>query len=296
VAVVFALWALLGQTGECSFILDAAKRQYNERRYDAAVAQFEQAHSACGQPVLTLLPLAQAQLMAQRPAESLKTVEALLEAQPKNADALKLRGDVLYLLGREVEAEASLKAAIETDPAHSGAQYALGRIYYQQNRFPDAMAQFQDLIAKDAANYRAHDNLALCYAAIQQNADAVRHFVRALDLVHKAHPEYDTVYANAANFFLERGEFQKAFQLGAEAAKRNPGSARNFFVTGKALVRLDKPELSVRWFREAAALDPTYTEPHYWLATVYRKLGKEEEAKAELDKFRDLSKTPKARQ
>jgi tetratricopeptide (TPR) repeat protein len=295
VVSVLAVWALLGQAGECSFVLEAGKRAYNERKYDAAVTQFEQAHTICGHPQTTLLALAQAQLLAQQLPDSLRNLESLLELQPKNVDALKLRGDVLYLLGREPEAEMSLKAALQIEGTHAGAQYALGRIYYQQNRFPEAIDRLTALIQRDPKHYRAHDNLALCYAAVHQDADALRHFLKALDLVHKDHPEYDTVYANASNFFMERGEFQKAFQLGVEAAKRNPLEARNFFVTGKALARLDKHELSVRWFREAATLDPTYTEPHYWLANVYRKLGKPDEANAELEKFRELSKAPKAK-
>jgi tetratricopeptide (TPR) repeat protein len=121
----------------------------------------------------------------------------------------------------------------------------------------------------------------------------LQHFLKALDLVHKQHPEYDVVYANAANFFIDRSEFEKAFQLAAEAAKRNPNSARNFFLTGKALVKLEKHDISIRWFQRAAELDPTYTEPRYWLAQVYRKLGKMEEAGRELEKFRELSKAPK---
>jgi tetratricopeptide (TPR) repeat protein len=185
------------------------------------------------------------------------------------------------------------RTALALDASHTGSRYALGRIYYQQNRFPEAIELFRKLIEQDPSNFRAHDNLALCYAALHQDREAVRHIVKALDLVHKDHPEYDTVYANASNFYLERNDFDKAFQLGVEAAKRNPGSARNFFLTGKALVRLGKDELSIRWFREAAQIDPTYTEPHYWLANVYRKLGRTEEANAALARFRELSKAPK---
>jgi tetratricopeptide (TPR) repeat protein len=300
VVFVAALWALLGQAnalpaGECSSVLQTARREYEQANYAAAVVQFEQAHTLCDQPRLTLVPLAQAQLMAQQFDASLRSVQAYLEAKPKNADALKLQGDVLYLLAREQEAEKSLKAAIAVDPAHEGAQYALGRILYQQNRFPEAIELLQALVQRNSANYRAHDNLALCYAAIQQDDAAVRHFTKALALVHKDHPEYDTVYANTARFYLDRGDFQKAFQFGAEAAKRNPGSARNFFITGKALAQLNKPDLSVRWFRQAADLDPTYTEPHYWLANVYRKLGKTDEAGQELEIFRKLSKDSKAK-
>jgi tetratricopeptide (TPR) repeat protein len=295
VVLGFAFWALLGQAGECPVVLQAAKNAYNDRKYDDAVAQFQQAHAACGQPLVTLLPLAQAQLLAQRPEASLETLQSLLKLQPENLDALKLQGDVLYLLGRAEEGEKSLKAVLALDGSHAGAQYALGRIYYQQNRFVEAIARFTALIERDPSNYRAHDNLALCYAAVQQDGDALRHFLKALDLVHKDHPEYDTVYANAAIFFTERGQFEKAFQLGVEAAKRNPLEARNFFITGKALTRLEKPELSVRWFLEAAKLDPAYTDPHYWLATVYRKLGKVDEAKAELETFRKLNMAQKVK-
>ena len=231
--------------------------------------------------------------MAGRLHDSISTLDALLKVDARHADALKLRGDALYILGREPEAESSLLAALQAEASHAGARYALARIYYQQNRFPEAIENFQKLIEVDPTHFRAHDNLGLCYAALRQDTDAVRHFVKALDLVHKAHPEYDIVYANAANFFLERNDFQKAFQLGAEAAKRNPRSPRNFFLTGKALARLDKSELSIRWFQQAAALDPAYTEPHYWLANVYRKLGKTEEANQALARFRELSKTPK---
>ncbi|HYO83946.1 MAG TPA: tetratricopeptide repeat protein [Bryobacteraceae bacterium] len=273
-------------------LLEAGRKLYAERKFDAALAQFEQAHSACAQPKTTLLPLAQAQLMAQKLEASIRSLEEFLAVQPRSVEALKLKGDVLYLLGRETEAVAAVEAVLATDPAHSGALYALARMRYQQNRFPEAVDLLQKIIAREPDHYRAHDNLALSYAAQQQDALAIKHFVRALDLVHKAHPEYDTVYANAANFFLERGEFQKAFQLGAEAAKRNPGYARNFFLTGKALVKLEKHELSVRWFQQAAQLDPSYKEPHYWLGTVYRKLGRTDEAARSLERFRDLSKAP----
>jgi tetratricopeptide (TPR) repeat protein len=233
--------------------------------------------------------------MARRLEPALLTLERLLKAEPANTNALKLYGDVLYLLGRESEAEKALESALTIDPRHDPSRYSLGRIRYQQSRFDEAADLFRTLLQQDPEDYRSHDNLALCYAALRQDALAIRHFLRALEIVHEKYPKYDTVYANAANFFLERDQYEKAFQLAAEAAKRNPVSARNFFLTGKALVKLEKQELSVRWFKQAAELEPTYTEPHYWLAQVYRKLERTEEANSELQKFRELTKAPRAR-
>jgi O-antigen biosynthesis protein len=273
--------------------LAQARTAYETRRFDLAAAEFERAVFACPDVSRILLQLAQAQLMAQRLESSLQTLERLCKIAPQDTDALKLQGDVLYLLGREQDAEKALLTALQIDPKHTASRYALARIYYQQSRFSEAVASFRAVIEQEPNHYRAHDNLALGYAALHRDADAIRHFLKALDLVHKDHPEYDTVYANAANFFLEREQYQKAFQLAAEAAKRNPNSARNFFLTGKALVKLDKHDLSLKWFKEAAELDATYTEPHYWLAQVYRRLGQTEDANRELEKFKELSKNPR---
>jgi len=285
-------WALLAESGECRAFLDSARKAYEARSYELAAADFARAADACAgsEP---LLPLAQAQLMARQLEPSLQTLERLLKLESRNADALKLKGDVLYLLGREPEAEQALQSARTIAPGHPPSTYALARIYYQQKRFPQAISLFRSLIERDPGNYRAHDNLALCYASLQQDADALRHFLKALDLVHKDHPEYDVVYANAAHFFLDRGQYEKAFQLAAEAAKRNPASPRNFFLAGKSLVKLEKHELSVRWFNEAVRLDPDYRDPRYWLAQVYRRSGRHQDAERELEKFRELAKAPR---
>lgn len=284
------LWALLAQTGECPSALERARKAYESHQYKVAAEEFARAHKVCPQPNRILLPLAQAQLMGQQLEASALTLESLIEAEPRNTDALKLRADVLYLLGRETKAEAALQSALKIEPGHKAARYALGRILYQKSRVAEAADLFRGLVEQDPEDHRAHDNLALCYAALHKDSDALRHFLKALDLVHKDHPEYDVAYANAAHFFLDRGEHKKGFQLAAEAAGRNPGSARNFFLAGKALVKLDKADLSVRWLKQAVDLDPTYSEPRYVLAQVYRKLGRMEEAVRELETFQELNK------
>jgi tetratricopeptide (TPR) repeat protein len=227
----------------------------------AAVSAFEQASQVCADRAAVLVPLAQTQ----------------------------------YLLGDEQAAEKNLLAAISLAPAATQPRYALGRIYYQQNRFPEAEVQFQEVLRQSPKDYRAWDNLALCYDALQRDADAIKAFFRALDLVKTDHPDYDWAYANFADFFLRRNEFEKAFQLAAEAAKRNPQSPRNAFLTGKALVKLDKPELSERWLKRATELEPGYTEAHYLLAQTYRKLGRNEEAAKSLEAFKKANETPRAR-
>jgi tetratricopeptide (TPR) repeat protein len=99
------------------------------------------------------------------------------------------------------------------------------------------------------------------------------------------------VAANLADFFLRRNQNEKAFQLGAEAATRNSGSARNCFLTGKALVRLDNQDLSVRWLERTVEFDPQYADALYVLGQTYRKLGREVDATRAFERFKEAAKS-----
>ena len=287
--------ALLAQAQECRSIITHARESYEAKRFDSAALEFEQAATLCSPKPPLLLGLGQSQLMIRKFAEAIETFDKTISLDPKNAAAMKLRGDALYLAGKEPEAEKSYRDALNMDAGDQAAHYALGRMLYQESRYTESVAAFQKALERDPRSYRALDNLALCYEALDRDDLALKYYFQALDLVYKDHPEYDWVYGNMANFFLRRGENEKAFQLAAEAAKRNPNSARNFFLTGKALSKLDKPEQSVRWLVQAERLDPEYPEPRYLLAQIYRKQGKAEDAERELNTFRKLNRKPRLR-
>ena len=238
----------------CADRLREAQVAFESRAFDQAAQRFKQALSACPQRDQILVSLGQTQLLA----------------------------------GDEAGAEGTLRAAIETNEKNTAALYALGRMFYQQGRYPEAVAQLERVVELDPANYRAHDNLGLCYDILQRDADALKHFFRALDLVKIDHREYDWAYGNLADFFLRRDQFEKAFQLAAEAAGRNPNAARNFFLAGQALVKLGQPENSLKWLRRAIELEPDHAEAHFQLGQALRTLGQAGEARIHLEIFRKL--------
>jgi tetratricopeptide (TPR) repeat protein len=200
-------------------------------------------------------------------------------------------GQTLYLLGKDDEAEKSLLSVLALAPDHEEALYALGRVYTMQSRFAEAVEKLEAVTRLNPKNYKAWDNLGVSFDALDREPEALRCFFKALDLVVKDHPEYDWAHANLADFFLRRDENEKAFQLAAEAAQRNPNSARNCFLTGKALARLNKRDLSLRWLERAVQLDPGYAEALYLLAQTYRGLGRNQDAERALAKFKEASKT-----
>lgn len=281
---------------DCQQAQTRGQHAYDERRYDEAATHFTTAISACGSSAALLLALGQAQLLAQRPAEALTSLDRILPDDPLYVAALKVKAKAFYLLARDPEAEETLKRAAVLAPGDAEIPYDLGRICYQQGRHAEAAALFRRATAMDPAAFRAWDNLGLATEALGDFAQAQQHYLKALALVHKDHPRYDVVYANFAELLLKLGNYKQAFDLGTEAAQRNPAEPRNFFLTGKALLQLGQSELSLRWFEQAIKLNPDYPEPHYLLSQAYRKLGRSEDAERALKSFQAAAaRAPKER-
>jgi tetratricopeptide (TPR) repeat protein len=289
-AAVVLLW-LFPAPDACQPAFEQARQQFTEQHFELAAASFRRAVDLCpaSERVPLLLALAQSQLVAQQAGEALETADQVLKMDARNAAALKVQSDAQYLLGRDDDAAQSLIAARQINARDPEYPYALGRIYYQQHRYVDAMPQFQAALELDPKSYKSYDNLGLCYEALGENERAMLSYRKALDLVYKDHPEYDWVYANYSELLMKMGRYEEAFQFAAEASARNPGSARDCYLTGKALTKLGKWGLSTRWLKRAVELDSNYAEPHYLLAQAYRKQRAEADALRELDRFKILA-------
>ncbi len=281
---------------DCTEAQTLARQAYEQRRFDQSALYFARALTACGENASLLLALGQAHLLAQRPAEALATLDRIPASDAEYPAALKVKAKALYFLHRDAEALDALKQAASRTPQDAEIPYDLGRIYYQLGRHADAAAAFRHATTLDARSYKAWDNLGLATEALGDIAQAQQHYLKALALVHKDYPRYDVVYANFADLLIKQGDYPRAFDLAVEAAQRNPGEPRNFFLAGKALVQLGRDDLSVKWFEQAIALNPDYPEPHYVLAQVYRRLGRPADADRALKAFQAASaRTPRER-
>ena len=293
---LFAVLLVLATGQDCQQAQTLARQAYEQRRYDQAATHFAHAITACGASASLFLALAQAQLLAQRPADAIESLDRIGSDSAQHVPALKVKAKALYLLARDAEAEDTLKRASARAPKDAEIPYSLGRIYYQQSRHTEAAEMFRRATAIDAQDFKAWDNLGLASEALGDVGQAQQHYLKAISLVYKDHPEYDVVYANFADLLIKLGNFQRAFDLAAEAAARNPDEPRNLFLAGKALAQLGRSDISVRWFERAIALKPDYPEPHYQLSQAYRRLGRTDDADRELEAFQAAqARAPKER-
>lgn len=242
------------------------------------------------------LAQANAHFKAARLSEAKQIAEQVLRIQPGNQSALEIKGNVQYLQGEVSAAIDTFISLLDLHPENQEAPYMLGRIYYQESRVDQAIGQFERVLKINPRSYKAYDNLGLCYEAKGDTGRALRYFLTAIKLVESDHPEYDSAYANLAELLLKTGDTQRAFDAAAKATKRNPYSARDFYLGAKALEQLGKYELSVNWLQRSVALDPNYPEPEYLLARVYRQLGQPEKAEEARKRFLEAkAKAPSTR-
>jgi tetratricopeptide (TPR) repeat protein len=274
----------------------AGRDAMQKRQFDIAAQRFEAAHSACPARNEILLELGNAYFMWQHFPQAKETALQVLRFDPGNAAALEMKANSEYLEGDSGAAIGTFIDLLDRHPKNEDAAYMLGRIYYQEGRVDQAIGQFERVLQVNAYSYKAYDNLGLCYAARGDNDKATRYFLTAIKLVEKNHPEYDAAYADLAELLLKTGDNKKAFDAAAMAANRNPSSARDFYLGGKALELLGKRDLALNWLQRSAALDPNYPQPLYLLALIYHRLGDQEKFADARKKFLEAqAKVPSKR-
>jgi adenylate cyclase len=292
---LFAAFCLCGQN-QAGVGCDAAARTSEQnaraamqkRQFEMAISQLELANHACpGQPAI-LLELGKAYFMGQHFAQAKDAALQILRTDPGNVGALELKANSEYLLGDASGAISTFIGLLDRHPENEDAAYMLGRIYYQEGNIDAAIGQFERVLRLNAYSYKAYDNLGLCFEAKGDNRKARQYLLTAIKVAQHDHPEYDTAYADLSELLLKTGDNQKAFDAAAMAADRDPTSARNFYLGGKALEQLGKADLALNWLQRSIALDPNYAQPLYVLARVYQKLGQEQKSAEARQRFLEL--------
>jgi tetratricopeptide (TPR) repeat protein len=271
---------------EHSILLRLSEAQLRSHQAEAAVAAARRFLALEPSSTEGKMALANAYFMVQNFGEAQKLADGILHMNASDPNALKLKGNVQYLTGHTAEAIQTFFVLLDGHPKDADAAYMLGRIYYQEGRIEQATGQFERVLKLDPKSYKALDNLGLCHQALGDRELANRYFLTAIKVAEEQEARYDWAYANLASLLLETGDADHAFAAASKAVDRNPDSARDFYLGGKALQQLGRADLSINWLERSVSLDPKYPEPLYLLAKLYKQKGDEARAAATLEKFR----------
>ncbi len=168
-------------------------------------------------------------------------------------------------------------------------RYWLARLDYDAAQYASAIRRLQDVVARAPAFARAHDNLGLCYEALNQIDEAIPHYreaVRLNRLEDNARSGWPAL--NLGILLRTRGEQEEAEALFREALTYDQHFAPAYYQLGALLEQGGRMDEAVRALRQATSADATYAEPYYALSRIYRRQGHTAEADAAMNTFQRL--------
>ena len=171
-------------------LAEEAKKVFNEAvalskqdDYEGAFAKYQEASELDRNLQVALFGVATMGLKINRNEEALAAAESILEEDPDNRDAIRIRYNAALALGQEdriIDALVSI-AAVEPETARQGL-WLLAIAVYDANDMDRAKLRFGKLLEVDPNHAMAHYYLGLIYVGEGANDEAKKHLERFVQL------------------------------------------------------------------------------------------------------------------
>ncbi|HET7893831.1 MAG TPA: tetratricopeptide repeat protein [Candidatus Sulfotelmatobacter sp.] len=181
---------------------------------------------------------------------------ALSLAAPDSAQMHQLLAHEDVRQGNTTAAVAQYRKAIAIDPHLPGVHYELAELLHTSS----------DQAVKKESEDEYH-------AALKENAQDEKSILRLAE-----------IDAQKGNSEQSHAEYEKAVALRPSDADAKLGLA-------KSLIEMNQPDKALALLEETVQLEPTNATAHYRLATLYRKTGRADDSKREMDlykKFKEM--------
>jgi tetratricopeptide (TPR) repeat protein len=218
----------------------------------------------------------------------LNTAVALKKAQgiePLDRDLRFMLALAYVRLGQAEWARPELERLVQSDPKSAEYRYWLGRLDYDAGKYAAAITRFNETLARDSSFMKAHDNLGLCYEALDDPEQAVVHYREAIRLNRQAQTKSPWPPTNLGILLRQRGAADEAGELFREALQYDSNFANAHYELGVLLDQQGRAEAALAELTRAAAIDPAYPDPHYVLSRIFRRQGDAARADEALETF-----------
>jgi tetratricopeptide (TPR) repeat protein len=261
---------LPGQVGaRCSIHLDLAHESVRCQNTCNAIKQNESNMDS-----RQTLSLAVKHHQAGNLGEAETLYRRVLQANPRNHDALHLLGVIANQLGRSDLAVDCIKQALRLHPGFPVAHNNLGIALRDQGKLDEAIACYQEALRLQPDNVEAHLNLGNALRDQGKHGEAIASYREALRLK----PNNADAHFNLGNALNDLGKFDEAAASYQQALRLNPNDAETHNNLGNALRDQGKQSEAITSYQEALRLNPTYADAHSDQGVALIELGKLDDA------------------
>lgn len=215
-----------------------------------------------------------------------------LKIDSQNDRAHLILGLDYFQMNRPDETERELLIAVKLNPQSDENQYMAGRYFFTKSKRTEALAFFYAAVRLNPQNFKAYHSLGLCFTNLGNYALAEKYYKQAIEIAEKQNIQFQQGYLDLADLLtgIESAKVPEGEIFARRAAELSPDSPEAHYFVGKALFREGKRTEAIPELLRSVNLDPKDSKPHFLLAKIYQKMGREAEAKAEYETFRQLIK------
>jgi tetratricopeptide (TPR) repeat protein len=206
-------------------------------------------------------------------------IAALRDADPANVELIY----AAYRIYSDLLDEARL-SLIVAGPNSARVHQMMAHELARQGQTDEAIANYREALKIDPNASGVHFELAemLNSSAVPDGREeAEKQYLSALAV----NPLDEKAECKLGDLAALRGDQQAAAEHYQRALKLQPNDAEAMLGLSKILVILDQPEKALPLLEQAVKLDPTNATAHFRLSTLYRKMGRADDARRELAEY-----------
>jgi tetratricopeptide (TPR) repeat protein len=266
--------------GEAHFLLGDVLLNLTE--YRDAHAHLREAVRLDPEQPAWRMRLAQLQFAVRLYDEAMQHIDAVLEKEPKNIDALLLRAGVRSVKGEIDPMLVDIDAALAIDPKHKGALTFKAQALGRKGDIAGAEEYLRKLIEVEPSTEH-HLLLARFLATLGRHEDGLKESRAAID-VAKTPDEKVGAQLNLANQHLNLGQVKETFEVLKKAREENPTSAELLLTLARLHHAANQTKEAEALLEEHVSANPDKPEPLLVLADYYRILEQNDKAIEAIDR------------
>jgi len=187
---------------------------------------------------------------------------ALLEAEPRCADALHFLGLLKYQRADMDAAERLMRAALAIEPGYADAHSNLGNVLKHQKRFAEAQRAYETALALCPHHANAANNLGTVFHALGKLKEAWEMYERAI----ACNPRHADAYVNRGNLLKRQDKINEAIDSYLQALAVGQFPADAYWNLGFSLYGVGRVAEAAGVFRKWIAIDPESPVAQHMLA------------------------------
>ena len=191
-----------------------------------------------------------------------------LEHNPKDSNALMMRGEFAKSENRLANALADFHAVLNLEPKNVNVLKMLAEIYIMIN---DPAAAKENL--EKALGLAPNDEMVRLDLALLEFKEGSKSQARhQIEIYQNAHPDNIRAYDVLFRFAMQDKQWEQGLEIAKQVQKLMSREGLGWYMSGLCYQLTKKPELAIQDFQEALVKSPDADEPLAELIRIYRSL------------------------